>query len=135
MKRQFAIYEEGRPRSAGSLETTLRSMKERLGLRRYVVRNLARLEMLFALMALDLREEADERSFVRTLRRLLEANGGRLPLARRSLDDRDGSSIHAAVLEVDARLGPQREKNRGYSRAAYERRTAAATREVATSAA
>jgi 2-polyprenyl-6-methoxyphenol hydroxylase-like FAD-dependent oxidoreductase len=55
-----------------------------------------------------------------------------LPLARRSLDDKAGSSIHAAVLEVDARLAPQREKNRGYSRAAYERRTAAAAREVAT---
>jgi hypothetical protein len=86
-------------------------------------------------MALDLREEADERSLVRTLRRLLEANGGRLRLARRSLDGKAGSSIHAAVLEVDARLAPQREKNRGYSRAAYERRTAAAAPEVATPAA
>lgn len=126
MKRQFAVSEEGRPRSTGSLETTLREMKERLGLRRYVVRNRVRLDLLFALMALDLREEASERSFARVLRRLVEANKGNLVLGRRSLDDKGGSSLHAAVIDVEARLAPQRAKNRQHAAAARSRQAVAA---------
>lgn len=76
MKRQFAIYEPGSPRSTGSLETALRDLKGRLGFRRFVVRNQARLDMLFALMALDLRKEAGGRTFARVLRRVVEATEG-----------------------------------------------------------
>jgi hypothetical protein len=127
MKRQFAAYEEGRPRSTGSLETTLTALKDRLGDRRFVVRNLPRLELLLALMALDLRQEADERSFVRILRRHLEQHGGTLPLARRSLDDKQGSSLHAVVVAVETRLAPKRAMNRQHAQAAYARRTALPT--------
>ena len=42
MKRQFAIYQEGSPRSGGSLETPLKTLKDRIGDRRYVVRNRSR---------------------------------------------------------------------------------------------
>lgn len=123
MKRQFAAYEEGRPRSTGSLETTLATLRDRLGDRRFVVRNLPRLELLLALMALDLRQEADERSFTRILRRLLEQSAGGLLSPRRSLDDKAGSSLHTAVLEVERRLAPKREQNRQNSKAARARRT------------
>ncbi len=121
MKRQFAIYQEGRPRSGGSLETTLTTLKDRVGDRRYVVRNLSRLELLLALMALDLREQADERSFTRILRRQLEQNAGTLVLPRRSLDDKGGSSLLAAIFEVEERLAEKRERNRRHSQAARAR--------------
>lgn len=121
MKRQFAIYEPGRPRSTGSLETALRDLKARLGFRRFVVRNQARLDLLFALMALDLRKEAGERTFARALRRLVEANAGSLVLGRRSLDDKSGSSLHAAVVAVEQRLAPKRARNRAHAAAARAR--------------
>lgn len=130
MKRQFATYQEGRPRSGGSLETTLKTLKDRIGDRRYVVRNRPRLELILALMALDLREEADERSFVRVLRRLLEQNAGTLVLPRRSLDDKGGSSLHAAILEVERRLAPKRAQNRQNSPAARARSIAVAAVET-----
>lgn len=85
-----------------------------------------------ASMALDLREEADERSFVLILRRLLEQNGGALVLPRRSLDDKDGSSLHAAIIEVEKRLAPKRGQNRRNTRAARARNAMVVTDEAAT---
>lgn len=96
MKRQFAAYEAGRPRSTGSLATALRDLKGRLGFRRSVVRNQARLDLLFALMALDLRKEAGERTFARVLRRLVEANAGG-PGSRTALDGRQGRVLAPRV--------------------------------------
>lgn len=122
--RQFAIYEAGRPRSTGSLETALRDIKGRLGFRRFVVRNQARLDLLFALMALDLRKEAGERTFARVLRRLVEANGGTLVLGRQALDDKEGSSLHAAVVAVEQRLAPKRAQNRAHAAAGRARQAA-----------
>ena len=121
MKRQFAAYEAGRPRSTGSLATALRDLKGRLGFRRSVVRNQARLDLLFALMALDLRKEAGERTFARVLRRLVEANAGGLVLGRRSMDDRGGSSLYASVVAVEQRLAPKRARNRAHAAAARAR--------------
>lgn len=85
------------------------------------MRNVARLELILALMTLDLREQADERLFTRILRRLLEQNASTLVLPRRSLDDKGGSSLFAAIFEVERRLEQKRERNRRYSRAARSR--------------
>lgn len=104
-----------------SLETALRDLKGRLGFRRFVVRNQARLDLLFALMALDLRKEAGERTFARVLHRLVQANGGSRVLGRRALDDREGSSLHEAVVAVEQRLAPKRALNRAHAATARAR--------------
>lgn len=55
----------------------------------------------------------------------LLAGGGQPPKARRSLDDRGGSLIHAEVRDVIARTAAKRAQNARHARAFYNRKKAA----------
>ena len=91
----------------------------------FVFRNRARLELALRLMLLDLGGSADELRYREAIRKALLAQGGQPPTARRSLDDRGGSSIHAEVRAVIARTAAKRAQNARHARAAYARNKAA----------
>lgn len=111
MEHQWSVRDPHRPLSIGGLETVLREVVERLGDRRLVFRNQARLELVFDLMGVEMAGLATERRFREIIRRELLANGGRPRLARRSLDDHRSSSLYDAIREVNARLAPKRAQN------------------------
>ncbi|MGH3074973.1 MAG: hypothetical protein ACRDQC_08605 [Gaiellales bacterium] len=125
MDHQWAIRDPARPHSIGGLETVFGEIIRRLGERRFVFRNQARLELVFELMALDIARMATERRFREIIRAGLLANGGRPARERRSLDDHGSSSLHDAVREVGARLAQRRAQNAQAQRAHLARRAAA----------
>ena len=127
MERQWAIWDPDRPHSIGGLERVFTEALRRVGVRRFVFRNRARLELVLDLMALDMAHLATERRFREVIRAALLANGGRPRRARRSLDDHGTSSLHDAVREVDARLQRRRAQNAQSQRAHQARRAAAGT--------
>jgi hypothetical protein len=127
MERQWAIRDPDRPHSIGGLERVFTEALRRVGDRRFVFRNRARLELVLDLMALDMAHLATERRFREVIRAALLANGGRPRRARRSLDDHGTSSLHDAVREVDARLQRRRAQNAQSQRAHQARRAAAGT--------
>ena len=125
MRRQFADRQPDRPYSNGAIETVFDAITKRLWTRRFVFRNRARLELALRLMLLDLGGSADELRYREAIRKALLAQGGQPPTARRSLDDRGGSSIHAEVRAVIARTAAKRSQNARHAKAAYNRKKAA----------
>jgi hypothetical protein len=125
MERQWAVRDRSRTLSIGGLEQVFEAVKNRLADRRYVFRNQARLELIFDLMALDLAGLATEFRFRQVIRRHLLAHGGRPTTARRALDDRGGSSLHAVVREAERRLAKRRTQNAKAQRASVQRQRAA----------
>ena len=121
MDHQWAIREDDRPHSIGGLETVFQEVVRRLGDRRFVFRNRARLELVFDLMALDLAKEANDLRYREIIRTHLLRNAGRPTRKRRALDDHGGSSLHHAVREVEARLKRRREQNARAQRAHLDR--------------
>ncbi len=121
MDHQWAIREADRPHSIGGLETVFQEVIRRLGDRRFVFRNRARLELVFDLMALDLAKEANELRYREIIRAHLLAQGGKPALQRRSMDDHDGSSLRQAVKDVETRLKQRREQNARAQRAWLDR--------------
>jgi hypothetical protein len=121
MDHQWAIREDDQPHSIGGLETVFQEVVRRLGDRRFVFRNRARLELVFDLMALDLAKEANDLRYREIIRSHLLGNEGRPRRKRRALDDHAGSSLHQAVREVEARLKRRREQNARAQRAHLER--------------
>lgn len=118
MARQFAVYQPGRPRSTGGIETPLDAIRRRIGKRHYVFRNRARLERLLNLMAVELRGEASEIRFAEVIRQTPTVRR-RAKSDRRRLDDHGGSSLKAMVAAVEARLGPKRAAKAAYQRGLY----------------
>lgn len=115
MRRQFASRQPDRPYSNGATETVF-AITKRLWTRRFVFRNRARLELALARMLLDLEGSADELRYREAIRKALLAGGGQPAKARRSLDDRGGSSIHAEVRRHRAdggEAGAEREAREG----------------------
>ena len=108
MERQWRVRDPFRPLSIGGLETVLRDIVDRLGERRLVFRNRARLELLFDLMGLEMAGLLTERRVREIIRRELVANKGRPRAARRSLDDHGSSSLYDAIRSVNVRRGPIR---------------------------
>lgn len=125
MEHQWVIREPNRPHSIGGLETVFQEVLRRLGDRRFVFRNRARLELVFDLMALDLAKDANELRYRQIIRTHLLTNDGRPARARRALDDHDGSSLRQAVKDVEARLARRREQNARAQRAFVQRQNAA----------
>jgi hypothetical protein len=125
MDRQWAIRDPAHPHSIGGLETVFGEIIRRLGERRFVFRNQARLELVFDLMALDMARLATERRFREVIRAGLLANGGRPQRSRRALDDHGSSSLYDAVRDVEARLAHRRAQNAKAQRAHIARRAAA----------
>lgn len=125
MRRQFAERQPDRPYSNGALETVFDAITKRLWTRRFVFRNRARLQLALRLMLLDLEGSADELRYREVIRKALLAGGGQPPKARRSLDDRGGSSIHAEVRAVIARTAAKRAQNARHAKASYNRKKAA----------
>jgi hypothetical protein len=125
MDRQWAIRDPARPHSIGGLETVFGEIVRRLGDRRFVFRNRARLELVFDFMALDMARLATERRFREIIRTALLANGGRPMRARRALDDHGSSSLYDAIRDVEARLAHRRAQNAKAQRAHIARRAAA----------
>lgn len=111
MERQWAVRDPNRPLSIGGLETVLREVVRRLGDRRLVFRNQARLELVFDLMGLEMAGLATERRFREVIRQGLLRNGGRPARKRRYLDDHGSSSLYDAIRRVHARLAPKRAQN------------------------
>lgn len=111
MERQWQIRDPDRPLSIGGLETVLRTIVDRLGDRRLVFRNQARLELVFDLMGLEMAGLMTERRVRDIIRRELLANGGRPRRERRALDDHGSSSLYDAIRDVNARLAPKRAQN------------------------
>jgi hypothetical protein len=111
IERQWAIRDPNRPLSIGGLETVLREVVHRLGDRRLVFRNRARIELVFDLMGLEMAGLATERRFREIIRRELLRNGGRPRRGRRSLDDHGSSSLYGAIRQVQTRLAPKRAQN------------------------
>ena len=111
MERQWAVRDPNRPLSIGGLETVLREIVKRLGDRRLVFRNQARLALVFDLMALEMAGLASERRFREIIRRELLRNGGRPRRERRALDDHGSSSLYDAIRQVNVRLAPKRAQN------------------------
>jgi hypothetical protein len=89
----------------------LREVVKRLGDRRLVVRNQARLALVFDLMALEMAGLASERRFREIIRRDLLRNGGRPRRERRALDDHGSSSLYDVIRQVNVRLAPKRAQN------------------------
>ncbi len=125
MERQWRVRDPNRPLSIGGLETVLREVVHRLGDRRLVFRNRARLELVFDLMGLEMAGLATERSVRDIIRRDLLRNKGRPRLPRRSLDDHGSSSLYDAIRAVNVRRGPIRAAAlvRQHKRRARERAT------------
>ncbi len=94
LTRGFATWQPGRPRSNGAIEHVFDEITKRLWTRRLVFRNQRRLELVVALMLLDLSELADEFRYREEIRKALLRSGGRPPLSRRALDDHGEASIH-----------------------------------------
>lgn len=127
MDHQWSIRDPNRPLSIGGLETVFQEVLRRLGDRRFVFRNQARLELVFDLIALDLAKEASELRYREIIRTHLLAHGGRPTRARRALDDREGSSLRRVVIEVEQRLKRRREQNARAQRAWLARLKASGT--------
>ena len=125
MHRQFATRQPDRPYSNGAIETVFDAITKRLWTRRFVFRNRARLELALRLMLLDVEGAADELRYREAIRRALPARGGKSARSRRSLDDRDGSSIHEQVRAVMTRTADRRAQNAKHARASYKRKKAA----------
>lgn len=83
MDHQWAVREDDRPHSIGGLETVFQEVLRRLGDRRFVFRNRARLELVFDLMALDLAKEANELRYREIICTHLLAHDGRPRQKRR----------------------------------------------------
>jgi hypothetical protein len=125
MEHQWAIRDPDRPHSIGGLETVFGEIVRRLGERRFVFRNRARLELVFDLMALELARLATDRRFREIVRAALLRNGGRPLRARRDLDDHGSSSLYDTIRDVEARLRHRRAQNAQAQRAHQARRSAA----------
>jgi hypothetical protein len=124
MARQFAIYQPGRPRSTGGIESVLTRIKGSIGTRHYNFRNRARLQVMLDLMTVRLRDDASEARFAEIIRRSPMVRS-RTTADRRALDDTGGSSILAMIDSVDARLGDTRKKKAAAFRAFYRKHQAA----------
>jgi hypothetical protein len=111
MERQWAVRREDRPHSIGGLETVFQEIVRRLGHRRFVFRNCARLELILDLMALDLADLASDLRYRELIRAHLASNGGQPAVSRRALDDTGGASLHRALREVEKRLARRRQQN------------------------
>lgn len=120
---QIGLRQQGRPRSTGALETSLGAIKQSIGTRHFVFRNLARLRLLLDLMVLDQRRDSDERRYAELIRRAFLATGAAAPRPFRSLDDRAGPSISGQAAAAE-RLAVSREKGRLSSERAEARRSA-----------
>lgn len=125
MCRQLADRQPNRPYSNGAIETVFDSITRCLWTRRFVFRNRARLELALRLMLLDFEGSADELRYREAIRKELLTAAGQPPRARRSLDDRGGSSIHAEVRAVIARTAAKRAQNARHARASHNRKKAA----------
>lgn len=108
----------------GALETSLGAIKQSIGTRHFVFRNLARLRLLLDLMVLDQRRDSDERRYAESIRRAFLATGAAAPRPFRSVDDRAGPSISGQAAAVAERLAVSREKGRLSSERAEARRSA-----------
>jgi len=125
MRRQFAQRQPDRPYSNGAIEGVFDEITKRLWTRRFVFRNSQRLELALRLMLLDKEGISDELRYREAIRSALLRGQGQTAAARRSLDDRGGSSIHAAVRSVIARTAAKRAQNARHAKASYQRKNAA----------